>query len=105
MADPPGGFTPYDVSYSGKVADELVALLAKAIANGCDQPLLAALETIDYRLRVYPQFGQPLRDSAVELAQEWLGVVPQLVVRYVIYETRHLVCVVKPITLLPRSGV
>src|SRR3954453_7485570 len=104
MADPPGGFTPYDISYSGKVRDALVALIARATATGRDQPLRAALSDLDHRLRVYPQFGQPLLDSAIESAQEWLGVVPPLVVRYIIYEERRLVCVVKPITPLPRSG-
>jgi hypothetical protein len=104
VADPPGGFTPYELSYSGKVRDELAALIARATVNGRDQSLLTALRNLEYRLRVYPQFGQPLRDSTAESAQEWLGVVPPLVVRYIIYEDQRLVCVVRPITPLPRSG-
>jgi hypothetical protein len=104
MADPPGGFTPYDISYSGRVRDELAALIARANAHGRGETPVAALRVMDDRLRVYPQFGQPLRDAAVESAQEWVGVIEPLVVRYIIYEERRLVCIVKPITPLPRSG-
>ncbi|HEY1380459.1 MAG TPA: hypothetical protein VGF55_26900 [Gemmataceae bacterium] len=105
MADPPGGFTPYRVSYSGRVQDELTALIARAKAQGRHQPLVTAAQAIDHRLRVYPQFGEPIRDSAVGSGREWISVVPPLVVRYVVYEDRRLVCVVYPVQPLPGSGL
>jgi hypothetical protein len=104
MADPPGGFTPYNLVFSGRVIDELAALIARAKAQGRDQPLVAAAKIIDYRLRVYPQFGEPFRDLSVESGQEWIAVVPPLIARYVIYEERRLVLVVAPIRPLSRSG-
>jgi hypothetical protein len=59
MADPPGGFTPYDLFFSGRVIDELAALIARAKGLGQEQPLVAAAKILEYRLRVYPQFGDP----------------------------------------------
>ncbi len=104
MADPPAGFTPYDVTYSGLVLDEFAALIARAKIHGNHQPLVDAARTIHHRLRVYPQFGEPIRDSIAESAQEWIAFVEPLVVHYVIYEERRVVCVVSPMTPLPRSG-
>jgi hypothetical protein len=104
MADPPGGFTPYDLVFSGRVIDELAALIARAKGQGRDKPLVAAAKTIEYRLRVYPQFGEPFRDLNVESGQEWVAVAPPLIVRYLIYEERRLVLVVSPIRPLSHSG-
>jgi len=100
MGDPPGEFTPYSVTYSGRVQDGLADLAADAKARGRDQPFYTALKAIAHRLRVYPQFGQPLRDSADGSGTEWIGVVPPLVVRYIVYEDRRLVCVVRPMVSL-----
>jgi hypothetical protein len=104
MADPTIGFTPYEVSYSGRVLDEINDLISRARLHGNHEPLLEAARTIAYRLRVYPQFGEPYRDSAIESAQEWVGFVPPLVVRYILYEERRFVSVVYPIKPLSRSG-
>jgi hypothetical protein len=104
MPDPAGGFTPYDLSYSGRVIEELADLIARAKVHGRDQPLVAAAKTIDDRLRVYPQFGEPFRDLTVESGQEWVAVVSPLIVRYAIFEGRRLVLVVAPIRPLSRSG-
>jgi len=68
-------------------------------------PLAAAIQALDHRLRVYPQFGQPLRDLTVEPAQLWIATVPPLVVKYLLDEERRLVMVVQPITPLPGSGL
>jgi hypothetical protein len=70
-----------------------------------ERPLLDALQRIDYRLRVYPQFGQPLRDLSFAPAQIWIATVPPLVVRYVLHEELRLVMVVEPFVPLRGSGL
>jgi hypothetical protein len=96
MSDPEG-ITPYRLEYAGRVHDEFAALIARAKVHGRHRPLLTAAREIDRRLRLYPQFGQPLRDLVATAGQEWVGVVPPLVVRYVIFEDRRLVSVVFPL--------
>ena len=100
MAEPPGGFTPYVLEYSGRVQDELTALIVRARIHGRHSPLVTAARTVDYRLRVYPQSGQPLRDLVGAAGQLWVGVVPPLVVHYVIFEERRLVSVALPLKLM-----
>jgi hypothetical protein len=84
---------PYQVVYSELVRTELRPLMVRARQRGLGQQVLAALKEIDRRLRIYPQFGQPLRDLVLEPAQLWIGVVPPLVVQYVLDEERRLVMV------------
>lgn len=96
---------PYDVSYSGRVRDELRALVIRARGLGLGEQVLTAIRDIDSRLRIYPQFGQPLRNLSVEPAQLWLGVVAPLVVQYVLDESRRQVMVVHPLTPLPGCGL
>jgi len=67
--------------------------------------VLAAIKEIDRRLRIYPQFGQPLSDLLLEPAQLWIGVVSPLVVHYYLDEKRRLVMVVDPIRPLSNSGL
>lgn len=67
--------------------------------------VLAAIREIERRLQIYPQFGQPLRDLSVEHAQLWIGVVPPLVVQYVVDEDRRNVMLPVPIMPLPNSGL
>jgi hypothetical protein len=69
------------------------------------QQVIDALEVILERLQVYPQFGQPLLDLVYDQAQIWIAVVPPLVVRYAIYESRREVWIVVPIQPLPGSGL
>lgn len=102
MSDPP---PPYRVSYSGRVRDELERLITHARMRGLAPQVLAALKEIDYRLRVYPQFGEPIRDLARRPLCLWLGCVPPLTVHYVLDEERREVSVVVPFTPLPRSGL
>lgn len=96
---------PYRVSYSGRVRDELKDLIARAKARGLAKQVLAAVKGIDERLRIYPQFGQPLRDLKLEPAQVWIGVVEPLVVHYVLDEARRVVMVAVPFLPLPGSGL
>ena len=58
----PGASQPYRVSLSGRVFDKVRELAAVATARGDGEAFLAALREFDRRLRVYPQFGDPLID-------------------------------------------
>ncbi len=96
---------PYRVSYSELVRQELRDLLARASARGLGRDALTAVKEIDRRLRIYPQFGQPLQDLQQRPAQLWVGTVPSLVVRYVLDEANRQVTVVVPISPLPGLGL
>lgn len=96
---------PYEVSYSERVREELRALIARAKNAGLVDEVLSALKGIEKRLRLYPQFGQPLWNLSVEPAQMWMGVVAPLVIQYVLDESRRQVMVVHPITPLRNSGL
>jgi hypothetical protein len=93
------------VSYSGRVRDALKALVTRARGANLAPQVLAAIREIDHRLQIYPQFGQPLRDLTLDSAQLWIGVVPPLVVHYIIDEPSHQVLVVLPPTPLTHSGL
>ncbi len=95
----------YRVVYSGQVRAHLQALLARAEALGLRPMIAAAVRDTDARLRVYPQFGQPLRDLATAGEALWIGAVGPLVVKYVIDEPRRLVFVVQQFQPLSRLGL
>jgi hypothetical protein len=80
-------------------------LIARAITRGLSQPVLDALKTINDRLAVYPQFGEPLRDLKTRGETLWVATVPPLTVQYVIDGERRLVFVVVPLRPLPNSGL
>jgi hypothetical protein len=105
MSEPSGAPAPYRVVYSELVRSELRNLIARAKGRGRAPQVLAAVKEIDDRLRVYPQFGQPLRDLQLKPAQLWMGCVSPLVVHYTLDEDRRLVMVVAPILPLPNSGL
>lgn len=105
MSEPTDGPTPYRVSYSEWVRNELRKLTARAPDRGLGNEVLAAVKEMDWRLHVYPQFGQPLQDLTLEPGQVWIGVVAPLVVRYALFEDRRVVMVAAPILPLPRSGL
>jgi hypothetical protein len=105
VTEPPDHPIRYHVSYSGRVREELKALVARARALGLGPQVIAAVKEIDRLLHIYPQFGQPLRDLSFEPAQLWIGVVEPLTVRYVLDEERHAVMVVVPFLPLPSSGL
>ena len=95
---------PYHVSYSGSVRQRLVSLSEQAIEHGLGVTYLASLEEVDRRLRIYPQFGEPLADLKLIPAQLWIGTVWPLVLRYSLDDERRLVMVVAPFLLLPRPS-
>jgi len=104
MSEPSGRPVPYRVAYSGRVREELRAIIARARAVHRDAEVIAAAREIDERLRVYPQFGEPLQDLPLVPAQVWIGTVPPLLVRYTLDEERRLVLVVAPFQVLPNAG-
>jgi hypothetical protein len=95
----------YRVVYSGHVRAGLRELLGRAAARGLDRTIAEAVREIDARLRVYPQFGQPLRDLKTVGKTVWVGAVEPLVVQYVIDDERRLVFVVAPFKTLPGLGL
>jgi hypothetical protein len=105
MTEPSGKPEPYRVIYSEQVRIELQKLVVWAKARGLGPLLLKALQDLDKRLHIYPQFGQPLQELILKPAQRWIGVVPPLVVHYVLNEERRLVFVAVPLKPLPRSGL
>ena len=102
MSDTTEEPAPYRVSYSGRVRQRLLELADAARARGDGEAFLAALREFDRRLRVYPQFGDPLIDLQAEAGQVRLGVVPPLAMRYGVLEERRVVLVASPPVLLPR---
>jgi hypothetical protein len=70
-----------------------------------DRQVAAAVRVIHERLRIYPQFGEPILDLKLEPARAWVATVPPLVVRYFLDEERRLVIVVAPFAPLPGSGL
>lgn len=104
MSEPGPGVRPYRVVYSGRVRAELKSLLARAKAAGQGARVLAALTELDQRLRIYPQFGEPVRDLPVIGHTRWVASVGPLFVEYVIDEDRRLVGVVIPLQAMPNAG-
>lgn len=98
----PGAPQPYRVTLSGRVFDK-VRELAAAAARGDGEAFLAAPREFDHRLRVYPQFGDPLVDLWEEVGQIRIGIVPPLAMRYAVFEERRQVFVAALPVLMPKS--
>lgn len=94
----------YEVSVSGWAREKLLELANVAKGRGDGEAFLAALREFHRRLRVYPQFGDPLADLSHEEGQIRLGVVPPLAMRYGVLEERQLVFVAARPVLLPRAS-
>ena len=98
----------YDVSYSGRVIEMLRQMIARNPSHAAR--ILAAVRELDNRLRVYPQFGQPLRDLTVEGAQLWIATVDPLIVHYIVVEAdeaerKRQVMIVRPFRPFRHSGI
>lgn len=100
----PGGPQPYQVSLSSRVFDKVRELAAVAAARGDGEAFLAALREFDRRLRVYPQFGDPLVDLLAEVGQIRLGIVPPLAMQYAVFEEQRQVVVAALPVLMPKRG-
>jgi hypothetical protein len=96
---------PYRVVYSERVREQLKALAAEAIRRGDGEQFAVALKEFHRRLRIYPQFGDPLFDLVGDPGQVCNGIIRPLAMRYGIYEDRRLVIVGSPPQLLPKAGL
>jgi hypothetical protein len=94
---------PYAVTISGWVYDELLRLAQVARDRGDGQAFLAALREFHRRLRIYPQFGDPLVDLVKESGQIRIGIVPPLTMRYNVFEDRRQVFVTARPVLMSKS--
>src|SRR6476646_599721 len=97
------GPEPYRVVYSERVRQRWVTLADVARDRGDGEACLAALREFDRRLRLYPQFGEPLTDLSREPGQVWIGIVRPLAMRYGVFDERRVVMVAAIPVLLPKS--
>jgi hypothetical protein len=100
VAPPP---TPYRVEYSESVRQRLLVLADSARQRGDGEEFMTALKEFDRRLRVYPQFGDPIVDLKKEPGQVWIGIVRPLAMRYGVFDERRLVIVSAIPVLLRKS--
>ena len=105
MSEATDGPIPYEVSYFEAARQALPVYAARAQAIGQRPTFVAAVKELDRLLRLHPQFGEPLTDLALEAGQVWRAIVSPPVVRYAVFEDRHLVVVAAPPLLLPNSGI
>lgn len=91
---------PYSVSYTPHVLQAFAALVSGISDRELAAQVLEAAKVIDYRLRIYPQFGDPLRDLSIPNVTQWQGIVPPLIFKYLIDEDRRQVLVGEPFRLL-----
>ena len=61
--------------------------------RGDGEEYLAALREFDRRLRLYPQFGDPLSDLTNDPGQIRVGIILPLAMRYAVLEERREVSV------------
>lgn len=94
--------TPYRVDYSDRVRQRLLALADIARMRGDGEEFIAALKEFDRRLRIYPQFGEPLVDLKKEPGQVWIGIVRPLAMRYGVFDERRLVIAAAIPVILPK---
>src|SRR5947207_9025289 len=94
---------PYQVVYSERVRQRLLALADASRERGDGDAFLAALKEFHRRLSLYPQFGDPLSDLTTEVGQVHIGIVRPLSMRYGVFEERRLVMVAAIPVLLPMS--
>ena len=104
MNGPENELVPYRVAYSERVRTELKALVDRALDAGQGRVVLDALQELDARLRIYPQFGERRRDLAMSGQSQWDAAFPPLFVEYVIDEPNRAVYVVIPLKVLPHAG-
>jgi hypothetical protein len=86
------------------VSAELRALATRAAAAGLGQQFVTALRELDHILRIYPQFGEPLRDLQMVGETVYNATIPPLFVEYILDEPNRVVFVVIPFKALPHSG-
>ncbi len=97
---------PFRVVYSELCRSTTKDLLILAKAKGRFKEIAQAVQEINTRLEWIPlDFGQPLRDFVHLGIKVHIGVLPPFVVKYGVDETRRIVYVTLPLSLLPKSGL
>jgi hypothetical protein len=105
VSEPEEGLVPYRVVYAERVRQGLIDLVNRAPSGELRRQVLAAAKAIDARLRIYPQFGEPLRDLQTEGETLWLGAISPLTVHDIIDDPHQVVFIVTPLRPLPRCGL
>jgi hypothetical protein len=103
----------YRVTYSRRVIEALRELVKRKPNHA--SIIRATVLEIDRRLKVYPQFGQPLRNLSINRAQHWIATFPPLAVHFLLLEYddekktttgfHGQVMVVRPFRPFSRSGI
>jgi len=104
VSEPTPSPPPYRVIPSTRVIHEADALIRRAYSAGHGPRALAALREMDYRLSVYPQFGEKMMDLHQTGETLWVGTIPPLVVLYVIDERIRTAFIGTPFKALPNAG-
>jgi hypothetical protein len=82
----------------------LLSLADRARERGEGEAFLAALKELDRRLRLYPQFGDPLIDLRAESGHIRISVIRPLVACYAELEERRLVVLTALPVFLPKTS-
>ena len=104
MSGVEGALTEYTVSCSGRVRGHLGRLAQTCRGRGDGYEFLAALREFERRLRVYPQFGDPLTDLGEVEGVIWVGIIRPLSMRYAVVESRRLVLLAALPVLMPMKS-
>jgi hypothetical protein len=91
----------YTVTNSERTREKLLELAVQAHKRGDGPAFANAVREFDRRLRIYPQFGDPLFDLKVHEGQIRLGIVLPLSIRYGVLEKLRAVWVSALPILLP----
>jgi hypothetical protein len=95
----------YRVIFSQRVRQRLLELADAARQRGDGLQFVAAVKEFERRLRVYPQFGDPLWDLQQHEGQIRLGIVPPLAMRYGVLEgSKQVLVVALPVLLANASN-
>lgn len=84
---------PYTVTFTVRVQEHLRQLMRVARERGDGEVFLDAFVRFYERLRIFPQFGDPLSDMPTQSGQLWIGIIPPLSMRYAIFEARRTVAI------------
>jgi hypothetical protein len=100
------GIPPYRIVWSGLSREAIKELLERATDKGRMTEIAQVLRAIIRRLEWIPlDYGDPLRDLVHLGLQERSAVLPPLVVKFFVDETRRIVYVTTPLKLLPNTGL
>jgi hypothetical protein len=94
----------YQITLSAQAFEWVKEISKVAVSRGDSQSFLHALKEFHRRLRIYPQFGDPLVDLVEHHGQIRIGIIPPLAMRYAVYEDQRLVIIsAKPVLLIPKG--